>query len=105
MFARVITIYARPGMLNEAINLSREVVIPSVVSHPGFHHWYGFVDWEKEKSVSIALWENEADMNHYAQEVMPGVFKELGKYIQVENAKMETLDVVFDAPAETVAAF
>ena len=102
MFARVITIKSRPGMMPEAVKLSEEVVVPSVQSFPGFHHWYSFVDWEQEKGVSIAIWENEADMNRYQQEVMPGVFQELSRYVAVESAKVETFEVPISAPAEMV---
>jgi quinol monooxygenase YgiN len=102
MFARVITIKARPGKMPEAVKLSEEVVVPSVQTYPGFHHWYSFVDWKQEKGVSIAVWENEADMNRYQQEVMPGVFQELSKYIEIESAQVETFDVPISAPADVM---
>ena len=61
MFARVITIQALPGKLDEAAALYRDAVTPHMKQQKGFHATYLLTDRDTGNAVSLTVWESEAD--------------------------------------------
>ncbi len=96
MLAQIITMQAKPSQMETALNLTRNVIAPSMQVYPGFHHWYSLVDWELEKVLSIAIWQNEASMNRFSQDMLPQMFQKLGKFIDVEAARIDVFEIVVD---------
>lgn len=77
MFARVFTIQARPGKLDEAADIFRNDVIPAVKQQKGFHNALLLTDPETGKALSITLWDTEADQK--ASEGNGSLQQQLGK--------------------------
>lgn len=61
MFARVVTIQARQGKLEEATGLFRDSVIPAVKQQGGFSGALLLTDPASGKAISITLWASEAE--------------------------------------------
>jgi len=61
MHARVGTIQFQPGKLDEGIQIYRESILPEARQQSGFKGAMGLVDRSTGKSLSITLWETEAD--------------------------------------------
>jgi len=61
MYARVITTQLQPGKADDATNLWREKIAPSLKQTKGFKGAYLFGDRNTGKGVTITLWETEAD--------------------------------------------
>lgn len=62
MFARVSTFQGPPDQTAEGIRLAREQILPAARLMDGFKGIYLLYDRESGKSLSITLWESEADM-------------------------------------------
>jgi heme-degrading monooxygenase HmoA len=62
MFARVSTFQGPPDKTPEGIRLAREQILPAAKLMDGFKGIYLLFDWESGKSLSVTLWETEADM-------------------------------------------
>jgi heme-degrading monooxygenase HmoA len=61
MYARLVAGSIPPGKLDEAIQLWREEVLPSVQQQKGFMSVRLLVDRKTGKIASLGLWETEAD--------------------------------------------
>ena len=61
MFARVITVHAQPGKIDEAATFYRDSVIPAAKQQKGFSGAMLLTDPVTGKGISITLWESEAD--------------------------------------------
>lgn len=61
MYARLVTGSIPSKKLDEAIQIWRSSVLPSVRDQRGFHTVRLLVDRENGKIASMALWETEAD--------------------------------------------
>lgn len=103
MFARMITMYARPGYLREAVDVTRTVILPSMQTYAGFNHWYTLVDWDSEKVVSIAFWTSAADMDTYCQLDLPKLMGKIGEVMRIDTSELDTLDVAIYTRAEIAA--
>lgn len=77
MFARVITVQAQPGKIDEAATLYRDSVIPAAKQQNGFNSAMLLTDPVTGKGISITLWETEADQK--AGEASGYVAQQLGK--------------------------
>ena len=77
MFARVVTIQARPGKLEEAAALFRESVIPAARQQGGFGSALLLTDAASGKAISITLWASEADQQ--ASETSGYLREQVGK--------------------------
>ena len=62
MFARVTHTQILPGKMDEAIRIYQDSVVPAAKQQKGFRGVYGLSDRSTGKSISIVLWETEADM-------------------------------------------
>lgn len=62
MFARVSTFQGPPDQTAEGIRLAREQILPAARLQDGFKGIYLLFDRETGRSLSITLWETEADM-------------------------------------------
>lgn len=62
MFARVSTFQGPPDQTAEGIRLAREQILPAARLQDGFQGIYLLFDRETGRSLSITLWETEADM-------------------------------------------
>lgn len=62
MFARVSTFQGSPDQTAEGIRVAREQILPAAKLMDGFKGIYLLYDRESGKSLSVTLWETEADM-------------------------------------------
>ena len=62
MFARVSTFQGPPDQTAEGIRLAREQILPAARLMDGFKGIYLLYDRESGKSLSVTVWETEADM-------------------------------------------
>ena len=81
MFARVITVNAQPGKIDEAATLYRDSVVPAAKKQKGFSGAMLLTDPVTGKGISITLWETEADQK--ASEASGYVAQQLGKLASV----------------------
>ena len=75
MYARVSITQGQPGQTDEVIRIYRDSVVPAAKQQKGFIGIYGLGDRSTGKSMTISLWETEADMKaceasgYYQQQV------------------------------------
>ena len=81
MFARVITVNAQPGKIDEAATVYRDSIIPAAKQQKGFSGAMLLTDPVTGKGISITLWETEADQK--ASEASGYVAQQLGKLASV----------------------
>jgi quinol monooxygenase YgiN len=62
MHARVTTIQAQPGKLDEAIPLYQQSVIPAAQQQPSFRSTTLMSDRVSGKGMTITLWASEAEL-------------------------------------------
>src|SRR3954466_7578264 len=84
MFARVSTFQGPPDQTAEGIRLAREQILPAAKLMDGFKGIYLLFDRDSGKSLSVTLWETEADMQ---------ASEEAAKRLRAESA---------DASSETI---
>ncbi len=60
MHARVVTVHARPGKMDELIRVFEGLSLPDAKMHKGFRGMILLTDAETNKVVSVSIWENEA---------------------------------------------
>jgi heme-degrading monooxygenase HmoA len=61
MYARLVTGSVPPAKLEEAVQLWKEEVLPSVQQQKGFKSVRLLIDRQNGKIVSLGLWDTEAD--------------------------------------------
>lgn len=79
MFARVITVHAQPGKIDEAAAVYRDSIIPAAKQQKGFGGAMLLTDPVTGKSISVTLWETEADQK--ASEASGYVSQQLAKIV------------------------
>jgi heme-degrading monooxygenase HmoA len=62
MFARIARFQWKINMLDEAIELYQESVIPAVKSQKGYRSIHLLVDRDTGNVVTVALWDSKEDM-------------------------------------------
>jgi heme-degrading monooxygenase HmoA len=62
MYARVVAIQVKPGMLQKAIQTFQESIVPAAKSQKGFKNIYLLTDSHADKATSVSIWESEADL-------------------------------------------
>ncbi len=62
MNARVVTVQSKPDKVEEAVSLWRDEVLPIAKQQQGFKGVLLLLDRGTGKTISISLWESEADM-------------------------------------------
>ena len=88
MQARVVNVQIQPSKKDEAIALYRDSVLPAARQQRGYKSALLLTDPKGGKSISITLWETEADMNT----------GEASGYLQQQLAKFGAM---FTAPPVT----
>jgi len=88
MQARVVNVQIEPSSKDEAIALYRDSVLPAAKQQKGYKSAFLLSDPNSGKSISISLWETEADM----------VAGEASGYLQQQFAKFGAM---FTAPPVT----
>ncbi len=73
MYARVTTVYVRLDLIDKAIDIYRESIIPAARLQNGFQSGTLLVDRESGKALSITIWDSKEDIkanedNQYYQE-------------------------------------
>ena len=61
MYASVSTGQVQPGKMDEFLSIYRESVKPLIEGFPGVKNLYVLTNAEKDKGMTIALYETEAD--------------------------------------------
>lgn len=62
MHARVTTVQAKPGKIEEAISIARDSVAEIAREQRGFKGMTLLSDFDTGKALVITMWESEADM-------------------------------------------
>lgn len=62
MYARVGTAQDQPGKMDDAIRIYRDSVVPAQKQQKGFKGSLFLTDRHTGRSISISLWETEADL-------------------------------------------
>ena len=62
MHGRIVSAKVRAGMLDEAVRIYRESVVPAAQQQQGFRGALLFMDSQENNGVSITLWETEDDL-------------------------------------------
>jgi heme-degrading monooxygenase HmoA len=63
MFARVSTLHGPPDLLEASLGVIRQEVLPAFRERPGFKGILSLVNPERGASITISLWQSEADMH------------------------------------------
>ena len=85
MFARVVTIYMKPGSMDEGVSIYENSIVPAMHKQSGFKGTHLLANEDTNTALSISLWETEADMQA----------GEASGYLQAQFAKAAQL---FAAP-------
>ncbi|ADH65274.1 hypothetical protein Mesil_3470 (plasmid) [Allomeiothermus silvanus DSM 9946] len=65
MHARIVTSHIQVGKIDEAIQIWREKVIPTLKGAQGFKSGYMTGDRQTGKGVAVTFWETEADAAYW----------------------------------------
>ncbi len=81
MYARVVNVQFKQGMLDEAKRIVNESVVPVLKEQKGFKSQFLLTQQDTNKAISINLWETEADLTAF--ETSPLYREVLGKLAAV----------------------
>ncbi len=81
MYARVVNVQFKQGMLDEAKRIVNESVVPVLKEQKGFKSQFLLTQQDTNKAISINLWETEADLTAF--ETSPLYREVLGKLADV----------------------
>ena len=62
MYARVNTARWNPDRYDEAMDLTRDTIIPAYQEHPGFEGYILLTEPDGDKGVAITMWDTEENM-------------------------------------------
>ncbi len=65
MYARVVNVQLKQGMLDEAKRIINESVVPVLKEQKGFKSQFLLTQQDTNKAISINLWETEADLTAF----------------------------------------
>ncbi|MCA9922160.1 MAG: hypothetical protein KC421_07305 [Anaerolineales bacterium] len=102
MYSRVISVYAKPGRLEDVKQLIEKSIMPAARRYAGFHYWCQMSSPETNKMMSITLWGNESDMNAFGNKELAQIMTQLQLLIEVDTLAMETFHV--DLAADAIPA-
>ena len=83
MYARMLNLEVQPGKLEEVLAVIRSDVGPVLTRQRGFKDWLLLTDANRNKLVSITLWETMADLTE--GEMSEAYQMEAAKVIQLLN--------------------
>ncbi len=81
MYARVVNVQLKQGMLDEAKRIVNESIVPVLKEQKGFKNQFLLTQQDTNKAISINLWETEADLTAF--ETSPLYREVLGKLAAV----------------------
>jgi heme-degrading monooxygenase HmoA len=82
MYARVTTLHVQPGKLTELTAFMREAGSPALQQQPGFQGLLVLTAPESDQAMTIALWDNLADIEvSAAASYAPEVTARLGSFV------------------------
>lgn len=90
MHAGVVSLRVRPDMVEEALRIYRDSVLPELKEMPGFEGGYVLTDAETGKGYIIGLWQTQEHAERFQSS---GTFRE-------QAAKFE--DVLAEAPSREI---
>jgi heme-degrading monooxygenase HmoA len=61
MYARLVTSQLHPGMVEEAVQIFRDSVVPDAKQQPGFQGAMALVNRSTNQTISITFWQTEAE--------------------------------------------
>ena len=78
MYARVITVPTKPGVMDDVVSLYERSVIPVMEKQAGYKGFKLMGNEDVNVGISMTFWETEADMlageaSGYLQEVLGGL--------------------------------
>ncbi len=93
MISRVVTIQAKAGMLDEAIRIYREEILPIVQRQQGYRSVMLLTDRATHKLMIVGLWDSEAELKN--ADADPGIREQLGLFRETFAAPptIENLEV------------
>ncbi len=62
MYARIVAGLAKPGTIDQGVDIYKNSVAPAAQEQKGFKGVFFLVNRDTHKFTSITLWETEADM-------------------------------------------
>jgi hypothetical protein len=71
MFARIVTIQGKPDKVDDGILFMKEQVNPKLANIAGSKGTYTLVDRKSGKTVVVALWDTEKNLNDSLQATAP----------------------------------
>ena len=96
MYARVTTFQIEPAKLDEALEVSRSSILPTMKQQQGFKGVLTLLDRQTGKATSITLWETESDLKagesngYYQQQV-----SKLASFVAAQPAR-ESYEATLD---------
>jgi len=81
MHARIVAGMAKPGTIDQGIDIYKNSVAPATKEQQGFKGVFFLVNRDTNKFTSVTLWETEADMEA----------GEASGYLQEQIAKVATI--------------
>lgn len=66
MYARLVTSQVQPGTEDEVVQIFHDSVVPDARQQPGFQGAMALIDREANKTISITLWQTEAEARRSA---------------------------------------
>jgi heme-degrading monooxygenase HmoA len=97
MFARVTTFYGRQELVDKAIRIVEDSIVPAARKQKGFQGFTLLIDRKAGKGLSITLWDSEEDA--LANEKNKYYHEQLMKLIVIFTADpiREGFEVAFDS--------
>ncbi len=59
MFARVTTVYGRKDLVDSAVKIAKESIVPAAKQQKGFKNLITLVDRESGKGMFISIWDSK----------------------------------------------
>lgn len=97
MHARTGSSQMKPGMMDDAIKMYRDSIVPTLKKQKGFKGLYWLADRSTDKYTVITLWETEADLKATETSgLLQEVVAKLGSYMATPPT-IERYEVSFHA--------
>jgi quinol monooxygenase YgiN len=97
MYARTNTARWNPETYDEAMKLTREVIIPSYAAASGYRGYMLLTKPGEDSAMAVTLWETEADM-HASEQIAQAMIPRL-KGVLAEPPQTERYEVtIYEQP-------
>ena len=61
-YARVVTVHAQAGKVDEVVKIYHDSIVPAIKQHKGYQGARLFIDHATNKGVSVTRWVSKADL-------------------------------------------